>query len=107
MALRVCYWTARILKLALATALMKRMLEFNVQKVSPFFQCSCALFHIELSTERCVDGAFRLVGNASTNGIVEVCKYESWWTVCGNPSKWTTHEAGVVCQELGFPRAGT
>ena len=38
-------------------------------------------------------------------GRVEVCFGETWGTVCAN--LWTSNDATVVCDELGFSRFGT
>ena len=57
----------------------------------------------------CHDGDIRLVnGSQPYEGRVEVCFNETWGTICGyiNPWRWNTLQADVVCQQLGYSRAG-
>ena len=54
----------------------------------------------------CKDGDVRLVGGStSLEGRVEVCLNNVWGTVCRKSSSFF-HEAQVVCNQLGFIRAG-
>ena len=59
----------------------------------------------ELISSNCSDGSIRLVGGFSTHeGRVEVCVNEVWGTVCD--SDWSTEEANIVCNQLGFLSQG-
>ena len=51
----------------------------------------------------CSDGDVRLVGGTAPNeGRVETCLNSAWGTICD--SSFTGQDAGVVCQQLGYPR---
>ena len=53
----------------------------------------------------CTDGDVRLSGGRNgTEGRVEICTQNTWGTVCN--SDWTNTEAQVVCNQLGYARAG-
>ena len=53
----------------------------------------------------CGDGDIRLVGGATAlEGRVEVCLNSVWGAVCHD--RFYIEEAGVVCSQLGFQRAG-
>ena len=53
----------------------------------------------------CTDGDVRLSGGRNgTEGRVEICTRNTWGTVCN--SDWTSTEAQVVCNQLGYARAG-
>ena len=53
-------------------------------------------------TESCAtQGTLRLVGGqTSEEGRLEVCIGGLWGSVCDN--YWSTHNARVVCRELGY-----
>ena len=54
---------------------------------------------------RCSDGDVRLVqGASSVTGIVQLCQYEDWGTICAN--EWDDLDATVVCKQLGFSPLG-
>ena len=56
----------------------------------------------------CTDGDVRLisVGNVTAfEGRVEVCINNAWGTVCGQ--LFGTHDAQVVCGQLGFERTAS
>ena len=60
----------------------------------------------------CHDGDVKLANGRHPNeGRVEVCLNEMWGTVCDDIISplwgWNTSEADVVCQQLGYSRAGT
>lgn len=53
----------------------------------------------------CVTGDVRLVGGSNPlEGRLEVCFFNQWGTVCS--SSWGRTESGVVCNQLGYARAG-
>ena len=53
----------------------------------------------------CTHGSIRLRGGTSTmNGRVEVCLNGDWGTVCHD--HWSTVDANVACQQLGYSRSG-
>lgn len=55
----------------------------------------------------CYDGDVRLVnGSQPYKGRVEVCLNEVWGTICADiPWDWTSTEANVVCNQLGYSGA--
>ena len=58
-----------------------------------------------LSALRCEEGDLRLIGSSAINqGIVEICKNETWGTICY--SNWGQSEANVACRQLGFSANG-
>ena len=53
----------------------------------------------------CTDNDIRLVGGtAPTEGRVELCRNQSWGTVCDD--FWGTPDATVVCRQLGYSDIG-
>ena len=53
----------------------------------------------------CLEGDVRLVeGNNRREGRVEICKDNLWGTICNDG--WGTHDARVVCRQLGLSVAG-
>ena len=54
----------------------------------------------------CTHGELRLAGsNIVTKGRVEICFNGVWGTVCDND--WSTVDANVVCNQLGYYPSGT
>lgn len=53
----------------------------------------------------CLDGDIRLAGGSTAlQGRVEVCLNNAWGAVCHR--SFDAREARVVCDQLGFQRAG-
>ena len=53
----------------------------------------------------CTENDIRLVGGtAPTEGRVELCRNQSWGTVCDD--FWGTPDATVVCRQLGYSTIG-
>ena len=53
----------------------------------------------------CPEGDIRLLnGRTSQEGRIEICKNNTWGTVCD--SGWHYSDAQVVCRQLGFSAAG-
>ena len=49
----------------------------------------------------CTDGELRLVGgNVENEGRVEICLNNEWGTICDD--NWSTNDANVACNILGF-----
>ena len=58
-----------------------------------------------VSVKCSVSGQVRLVGgNNVREGRVEICSEGAWATVCDD--LWSTAEASIVCQQLGYPSTG-
>ena len=54
----------------------------------------------------CVDGDIRLVNGLNPlEGRLEICFNKAWGTVCHN--RFSTEDATVACNQLGFPFNGT
>ena len=54
---------------------------------------------------RCPQGSIRLQGNTTTSGLVEVCHFNVWGTVCGD-YHWGIADAQVACRQLRLPTTG-
>ena len=55
-----------------------------------------------LYIDYCDYGDIRLVGRETeARGILEMCVYSEWGTVCGD-DQWTNDAASIVCRQLGF-----
>ena len=57
----------------------------------------------------CHDGDVRLIGGSQPHeGRVEICFNETWGTICDeiHPWDWNISQANVICQQLGYSRAG-
>ena len=55
--------------------------------------------------DNCVHGDVRLTGGTSKyEGTVEVCVSDLWGTVCD--SSWSTNDATVVCNQIGYLTTG-
>ena len=53
----------------------------------------------------CTYGDLRLTGGANElEGLLEVCIDDQWGSICDN--FWTTNDANVACQQLGFAGVG-
>ena len=53
----------------------------------------------------CTEGDIRLTqGNSPREGRVEICKMDTWGTVCDNG--WDRKDASVVCRQLGLSESG-
>ena len=63
------------------------------------------LYPVDPIVSDCGDGDVRLIGGATAlEGRVEVCLSSVWGAVCHY--RFSTQEARVVCNQLGFQRAG-
>ena len=51
----------------------------------------------------CAERQVRLRGG-QRQGTVEICLSRLWGTICDN--SWDSHDASVVCRQLGFPSLG-
>ena len=95
---------------------MKKIHLSNVEQVATsffFLLCNVLLLVMHNNTVTtgiiCHDGDVRLAnGRQPHEGRVEVCFNETWGTICDyiSPRRWNTSEADVVCQHLGYSRAG-
>ena len=55
----------------------------------------------------CEEGDLRLIGGSTINqGMVEVCKNETWGNICSTNRQWGQPEANVTCRQLGFSQHG-
>ena len=53
----------------------------------------------------CTDGQLRLAGsNVDNEGRVEICLSNEWGTICDD--SWSTSDANVACNVLGFASTG-
>ena len=53
--------------------------------------------------EGCEHGVVRLVGGVTNStGRLEFCAHGVWGRVCNTLEYWGTHNARVVCRQLGF-----
>ena len=53
----------------------------------------------------CENGEVRLYGGtSSSDGLVEVCQFRTWGTVCSD--EWDNKDARVVCRQLGYEPEG-
>ncbi len=58
------------------------------------------IVHMSLQDEQCLNiGDVRLNGSRYA-GLVEVCYFYSWRTVCGDD--WSNTSAGVICRQLNY-----
>lgn len=49
----------------------------------------------------CTDGDIRLEGGSDSGGRVEICRNNSFGSICDD-GLWNDPEAQVVCNKLGF-----
>lgn len=53
----------------------------------------------------CISGSIRIVGGTVPwEGRVEVCKTQTWGTVCD--TMWNQEDSSVACRQAGFSREG-
>ena len=52
----------------------------------------------------CVNGDLRIVGPTATEGRVEICINNAWGAICDDT--WTTTDANVACNQLGYYPSG-
>lgn len=89
----LAWWTSVMVMLTMLVSLARfvRCSIFGFHQ--PFYMCTCYT--------ACVSGSIRLVdGTVPWEGRVEVCKDESWGTVCDD--FWSTEDATVACRWAGF-----